>query len=302
LHPFSPLAPGAKVAVIAPASPAPKDRFAAGLALLAERYAVQCVYDPARAKRPALAYLAEDDRTRAAAFNAALNDEESQAIFCARGGYGAARILDDLDSEALKRRRIPIVGFSDITAIHAWALLADVATVHGPVITQLADLDPSDHQALFSLLEGELPTPFTGLDPLCAGRARGKLIGGNLSLLASLCGTRFLPTALLQNTVLLLEDVDEAPYRVDRLLTQLGQAGVFAALSGIVLGDFTRCDRKQGHPQVDVQAKTVLRDRLADLGLPVASGLPIGHGGKNRALPLGLEVVLDADAGTLSWS
>lgn len=295
---FRPLAPGSAVAVLAPSGPLDAELYRAGREILGRRYRVAREIDPGAPRHPRLPYLADTDEARAAAMNAALADPEIEAILCARGGYGAMRILDRLDGEALRRRRLPIVGLSDVTALHLWAAGLGVATVHGPVLTQLAVLPPGDVQALFDVLEGRLPT-LDGLDGLCPGQARGRLLGGNLSLLAHLLGTPFLPD--LQGCLLLLEEVNEAPYRIDRLLTQLALAGVLDRLAGVLVGNLLGCDAPQGVPPEPLAALEVIVERLAPLGVPVAAGAPVGHGARNVALPLGVVAELDADAGELRF-
>jgi muramoyltetrapeptide carboxypeptidase len=272
--------------------------FRRGLAVLQARYRVLQAIDPDGPRHPTLPYLMGEDHRRAEQLNRALSDPEVEAIFCARGGYGTMRILDLVDGEALVRRRVPIVGFSDCTALHLLACRLGVPSIHGPVVTQLARLSEEDRQALHDLLAGSLPR-LEGLDGLAGGRARGRLVGGNLTLLAHLAGTRFLPD--LHGAVLLLEEVKEAPYRVDRGLTQLALAGVLEQVAGIVVGSLEGCDAPQGVPPKSVRAADVVAERLSGLGVPVATGAPVGHGDRNRALPLGLEAELDADAGTLRF-
>lgn len=266
------------------------------MAILARRYRVVHGADAPAPPDRTLGYLAGDDATRAAELNEALGDQRVRAIFCSRGGYGAMRILDRLDGEALRRRRIPLVGFSDITALHAWAARLGVPTVHGPVVSQLHRLPQEQVEHLFALLEGERPAPLSGLTPLHPGTARGPLLGGNLTLLCHLLGTPHLPA--FDGAVLLIEEVNEPPYRLDRMLTQLALAGVFERLAGVVVGQVLLPGT------VDEKARAlrraVLADRLGQLGLPVVSDAPVGHGGSHLALPLGLPVTLDADAGTLT--
>jgi muramoyltetrapeptide carboxypeptidase len=297
------LEPGSRVAVVAPAGAPQPEAYAQGLALLEQRYAVIRRYtlSPEAGERAQhLPYLAADDAARAAALNDALADPEVEAVICARGGYGCSRILEALDGEALGRRRIPLVGFSDITALHAWAAGLGLPSIHGPVVTQLPRLPDGDRAALFELLEGGAPT-LSGLEPLSGGRASGLLVGGNLSLLCHLLGTPWAPE--LQGRILLLEEIGESPYRLDRLLTQLSLAGVFQRVAAVVLGQLQGCDAEQGVPPTRrfVSAREVLQDRLGAPGIPVVLDAPVGHGQRNVALPLGAVATLDADAGRLSF-
>jgi len=294
---LEPAPPGAPIAVVAPASPAPPARYEAGLAWLRRHYELIRTAPMHPRGRPDLAYLAADDASRAAALNEALEDDRVRAIFCARGGYGCARILPALDAAQLRRRRVPIVGFSDITALHAWAAAHAVPSIHGPVVTQLPELPVEDQRALVDLLRGAPPDPLVGLTPIVGGTAEGVLLGGNLTVLAHLCGTPYLPSA--PSLILVLEDIGEMPYRVDRALTQLEHAGLLARATGVVLGDFVDCDGLQGHPPRPVTALQVLADRLQRLNVPLVCRAPIGHGARNHPLPLGVAARLDADAGCL---
>jgi muramoyltetrapeptide carboxypeptidase len=167
------------------------------------------------------------------------------------------------------------------------------STVHGPNVTGLGRLGPDDLAALWALLEDPAPPPpLAGLRALAPARAEGRLRGGNLSLLAHLCGTPRQPD--LHDAVLLLEDVNEEPYRVDRMLTQLHHAGALAGVAGVAAGEFFGC----GAPD---EVERVLADRLGLPGVPVVTGLPVGHGARNRAVPLGARVTLDAGAGMLRF-
>jgi muramoyltetrapeptide carboxypeptidase len=284
---------GARVAVVAPAGPVPPDAFAAGAAILGGRYTL--VHDERIFARQG--FLAGDDDARAGELARALADPTLAAIFCARGGYGLMRILDRLDAAAFARAPKLVVGFSDVMALHAWAYRAGVASLHAPVVTQLGRVPAEDAAALFDACESASPpAPVTGLNAISGGRAEGPLVGGNLELISRLVGT---PWALpLDGAILLLEEVGERPYRLDRQLTQLRLAGALDRLAGVVLGDFVECAEKDGSPPA---AEAVLAERLGGRGIPVVSGAPVGHGTRNRALPHGTRVRLDAGAGTLTF-
>jgi len=284
---------GSRVAVVAPAGPVPRDAFAAGAAILGARY--QLVHEERIFARTG--FLAGDDDARAAELAAALADPAVEAIFCARGGYGLMRILPRFDGAALARAPKLIVGFSDVTALHAWAATAGVTSLHAPVITQLGRVPADDAAALFAACESsDPPPPLTGLTAIESGRAEGRLVGGNLELLSRLVGTPWLPP--LDGAILFLEDVGERPYRIDRQLTQLRLSGALDRLAGVVLGDFIGCVEKDGSGP---DAATVLAERLAGHGIPVVAGAPIGHGERNRAIPHGTRARLDAAAGTLEF-
>lgn len=284
------LRPGDVVRVVAPAGPFDRARFDAGLAWLRQRYAVRHgpeVYDRHR-------YFAGAVDVRQRGLLDALEDGDARAIFCARGGYGAMDLLPQLGLE----RHPPqlLVGFSDITALHLAWQAANRTSIHGPVVTQLAEIAPAEQERLIKLLEEPEPAaPVSGTTTLVGGTVRGRLVGGNLAVLSALIGTPYLPS--MQGGILLLEDVGERPYRVDRMWTQLRLAGVFHAIAGIVLGAFTSCVE----PAADHTVDEVLADLAAVEGVPCAAGFRIGHGPVNEPVPLGVEVELDADASALTF-
>lgn len=285
------LAPGARVAVIAPASAFDRASFESGLALIAARYDVH--YGDAIFERHR--YLAGSDSRRLAELTGALLDPAIRAVFCARGGYGATRLLTALAAVGAAPPK-PLVGFSDITALHLWLQSRGVVSIHGPVLTQLGLLPAQTRQRLFDLLESPAPAPaLQGRDTFVAGVAEGPLLGGTLSVVTRLLGTPYLPS--LEGAILLLEDVGERPYRLDRMWTHLELAGVFRQVRGIVLGSFTNCEEKDA----DYRATDVLRELAQATGVPCAAEFPIGHGAANEPVPLGARVRLDATARTLTF-
>jgi muramoyltetrapeptide carboxypeptidase len=222
-------------------------------------------------------------------------DPEVRAVVCARGGYGAQRMVDLLDWESLAAAGPKVLlGFSDVTALHqAFAARLGLATLHGPVVSSLGRADEASRDHLRIMLLD--PQPGTSLTPtpartLVGGTAEGVLVGGNLALLAAEVGTRTSVTAA--ESLAVLEDVGEELYRLDRLLTQLLRSGWFDGVRGIVLGDVT------GGPSMEAVGDLAL-DRLAPLGMPMVAGVPVGHGPHNLAFPFGVPTLLDADAGTL---
>ena len=287
-HPLA-LRPGDRVAVVAPASPFDAATFDAGLEVLARRY--QPTYGPGlfACRR----YLAGEDARRAAELDQALADPAVRGVFAARGGYGSLRLLTGLKAPAVPK---PVVGFSDLTAVHLALQAAGWVTFHGPVVTQLATLPGEALERLFTLLEdADRPAPPLQGVPLHGGMAEGPLLGGNLSLVTRLLGTSLMPP--MDGAILLLEDVGERPYRLDRMWTHLGLAGVLDRIGGLALGEFTGCDE----PGADYGSAEVVADLVAETGLPCVSGLPIGHGAVNLAVPLGARVRLDGDAGILAF-
>lgn len=288
------LRPFDRVAVVAPAAPFERDAFEAGLRILAERY--HPLFDERLFTRTR--YLAGDDARRLDELTAALTDDAVKAVFAARGGYGSLRLLPKLWAKlgAAGFRPKPVVGFSDITALHGSLQAAGWVSMHGPVVTQLGAQPREVAERLFHLLESAASPapPLTGT-PLVGGVAEGPLVGGNLSVLTRLLGTPYCPP--LRGAVLLLEDVGERPYRLDRMWTHLGLAGVFERVRGIALGEFTDCEE----PEADYGSADVLAELARETGLPCLGGLPIGHGPVNLPVPLGCRVRLDAGAGTLEF-
>ena len=287
---FPALRPGDPVVAIAPASPFDRASFEAGVAIIGQRYRVH--YDPGVLMRHR--YLAGSDERRLGELTSALGDTGARAVFCARGGYGMMRLLPALEGTAVAAK--PVIGFSDITALHHLLQRRRLVSIHGPVLTQLSRLDEGTHARLFELLESVGPAAdLNGTETYVAGVAEGPLIGGNLSVLTRLLGTPFL--APLEGAILVLEDVGERPYRLDRMWTHLALAGVFRQIRGIVLGELVGCEEKDaGFSSADV-----LRELAAGIGLPCAAGFPIGHGTQNQPLPLGVRVRLDAGSRRLTF-
>lgn len=281
---------GDRVAVVAPAGPFDRPSFDAGLKILAERY--EPVFTDALFTQER--YLAGSDDRRFEELQSALDDISIKAIFAARGGYGSLRLLPKLTMPRAVTKLL--VGFSDVTALHAWFQREGRVSVHAPVLTQLGKQPPDVVQRLFSLLEMTAPpAPLNGTRTVVPGVVEGRLIGGNLATLCSLLGTAFVPP--WDATVLLLEDVGERPYRLDRLWTQLTLNGVFSRVRGIALGDFTACEEKDG----GYGSAEVLESLALSTGLPCVSGLAVGHGEVNNPVPLGTRVRLDASAATLTF-
>lgn len=284
------LRPRDTVHIVAPAGPFDRAGFEAGFSLIQQRYSP--LYDDGLFS--AHRYLAGDDRRRRDELARALLDSRARALFCARGGYGSMRLLPELPLADMASTLL--VGFSDITALHLAVQARGHVSIHAPVLTQLGKQPPDVQERLFRLLESpEPPPPLIGSATYVPGTAEGPLLGGNLSLVTRLLGTPFMPS--LEGAVLLLEDVGERPYRLDRMWTHLRLAGVFERVRGIVLGDFTDCeDRSASYTSADV-----LRSLAEETGLPCAAGFPIGHGALNHAVPLGTTVRLEAGEARLSF-
>jgi muramoyltetrapeptide carboxypeptidase len=291
---LSAVRPGDAVAVVAPAGPFDKAVLDTGIAVIGDRYQVRFDESIYSRKR----YLAGDDDRRFTELTTALTDPAIKAVFCARGGYGAMRLLPRLASWASEHtlQAKPLIGFSDITALHQWLQSNGIASIHAPVLTQLGRVPAESPRRLFSLLESIAPAePLIGSATYVGGTVEGPLLGGNLSVFTRLLGTPFM--APLDGGILLLEDLSEQPYRLDRMWTHLELAGVFRRIRGIALGQFIGCEPRDG----GFTAAEVLRDLAAATGVPCASGFPIGHGDVNEAVPLGVRVRLEADVARLTF-
>ena len=288
---------GDVVGVVAPAGPIEEPKLRAGLTVL-ESLGLRPRLGNAVLERRA--HLAGDDDARRADLAAMLADPDVRAVFCARGGYGSQRIVPAIDWDAVRGDPKPVVGYSDVTAVHGALARAGVASFHGPMVaTDLArGLTPSSLDAFWSAIADDGARPAAPVPtPIRGGRARGRLAGGCLSVLATTLGT---PWAVdTTGAVLFLEDVREWPYRLDRLLLQLRQAGMFDRVAGVVFGTLATCRSANG-----VGAFDVVRDAFADAPFPVGFGVPAGHATaetdvENLTLPLGIDVELDVDAGRL---
>ena len=291
------LRPGDLVAVCATAGVVPEDRLRRGVEWL-ESWGLRVQVAPyVLGRHPALSYLAASDLDRAEDFAAAWADPKVSGIVLARGGYGTQRVLDLLDWRRMAETEPKVlVGFSDVTALHqACATRLGLATVHGHVVTSLGASDARSRERLRALLfEPESVTDLLdGQDvtTVVGGVAEGVLVGGNLALLAAELGGPSSRPA--RGGIVLLEEIGEEPYRIDRMLTQLLRGGWFDRVAGIVVGAFTDC----GDP---AEVEAVLEDRLVPLGVPMVSSVDVGHTPTSLPVPLGVAARLDADRGRLT--
>ncbi|MDV9190775.1 LD-carboxypeptidase [Streptomyces sp. SR27] len=292
------LRPGSRVAVVAPSGPVPEERLRAGLAVLRGWDLDPVVAPHVLDTHPTLGYLAGADRDRARDLTEVWCDPSVDAVICARGGFGVQRMVDLVDWTAVRAAGPKaFVGYSDVTALHeAFAGRAGYATLHGPMVAAGTFLsDPRTQESLRATLFEPESVRTLGLDTartLVPGRARGVTLGGCVSLLAADLGTPYgRPSA--RGGLLLLEDVGEEPYRLDRVLTQLLRSGWLDGVAGVGLGSWAECG-----PYEEVRA--VLADRLGGLGVPVVEEMGFGHSETALTLPFGVPAVLDADEGTLT--
>ena len=286
---------GDRVRLVAPASPFAGGPFNSGCRVL-RRLGIEPLVEREEFSREG--FLAGNDRSRVFRLVGALQERQSSAAWCIRGGYGSARLLDLLRPEPAGYHAKVLVGFSDATALLlAFSRPGGFVTFHGPVVTQLGRLPRGALQWLRRLLfDPRVPgrVPLGRLKTLVGGRTRGFLYGGNLSILASLVGTEFLPS--LAGAILFIEDTGEQAYRLDRLLLQLRSSGALQNVLGVVVGDLHGC-RPGGRGRY--AARAVVERAVAELGVPAVSGASFGHLARNLALPLGVLAELDADRGRL---
>jgi muramoyltetrapeptide carboxypeptidase len=281
-----PLKPGDRLRVIAPSGALRNlTAFQAGVEIWRSRgYEV----DFAPGYDSGWGYLAGEDASRRQALRDAWADPHCRGILCARGGFGGTRLLEDWQWPPGSPKWL--IGFSDITSL-LWSLVGQgIAGVHGPLLTTLKDEPDWSQQRLFDCVEGRSLPPLIG-QSWRGGTATGMLLPANLTVATHLLGTPHEPP--LADTILALEDVTEAPYRLDRMLTHWRMAGKLQQVAGIAIGRFSRCDPTNTAPSFT--AMEVLQERLGDLGIPIVADLPFGHDGENAALPVGVMATLDGD-------
>ncbi|HYI49529.1 MAG TPA: LD-carboxypeptidase [Allosphingosinicella sp.] len=255
-------------------------------------------------------YLAGRDEERAAHINVMFADRQVRAIFAVRGGWGSARVLPHLDFELIRANPKLLIGFSDITALHlALAARTDCPSIHGPnAASAWGRLSWDSFRRL--AFDAETPTwvaPAGAEDRLAQrsgrtrtfrpGRASGPLLGGNLTVLSALVGTPYLPS--FDGAILFLEDVEEAQYRIDRMLTQLALAGILGRVAGVVFGQCTDCVARNSSSIGGFTLSEVLAQHLAPLGVPAFQGALFGHIENQFSLPVGVRAEIDAAAGTI---
>lgn len=302
------LQPGDVVGIIAPASAPPDPKAVDRVMGQVERLGFKPKIG--RHVRERLGFLAGTDRERAADLMAMFADKKVHGIICLRGGYGAARILDRLDYSVIRRNLKVLAGYSDITALHCALLVkAGLVTFHSPMLNEGLGAENFPTFSNESFLRN-----VTNAEPagsICAGCDRktisvirrgvveGPLIGGNLSVFVTTLGTPFQPA--FKNRILFFEDISEKPYRLDRLLTHLLNAGLLQQVAGVAVGVNEDCADPLASKAKEYRqsAADVVAERLKPLGVPVVTGLPFGHRPKNATIPVGVRARLDANRGDL---
>jgi len=288
------LRPGGRIALVAPAGPVDPTRFEANRRAL-ERLGFETVARDDILDRDG--YLAGSDERRARELMEFVCDPDVDAIVCARGGYGCARIVDRLDAKAVREAAKPLVGYSDVTTLLLWQRRhAGLVGIHGPMLEKKESLEGESGSALVRALQGTGPLPRHAGRTLVPGWAEGRLVGGSLSVCVASLGT---PWELdTRGAILVLEDVTELPYRIDRMLQQLRAAGKLADVAGIALGAFTDCEDER-YPEWTLER--LFLDVFGSLGVPVVTDLPFGHGAANRPFAFGGRAAIDGARGELEW-
>ncbi len=298
---------GDTVGVIAPSSAPPTEDFDRAIANV-ESYGFKVKI--AKSARNKKGFLAGTDQERLDDLHWAFSDPDVKGIWCVRGGYGAGRLLPAIDYKLIAKNPKILIGYSDITALHlAISQNTGLVTFHGPVGTS-APVDYTKTHALDVLMNPTTPyridlseyntkqeASVFKTETITAGKARGRLIGGNLSLVSALAGTPF-GMRDVKGKLLFLEDVGEQPYRIDRMLTQLLQSVDMKSLAGIALGVFADCETKDKESQ---SLMDVLRDRLGNLGIPVIYGLSFGHIREQFTLPVGIDAEMNTADATVTF-
>jgi muramoyltetrapeptide carboxypeptidase len=298
---------GDRVGLIEPAG-FTEDRFDLAMVLDTIR-AMGLVPRPAPHVLKRYGYLAGSDQDRAADINAMYADRDVRALFAVRGGWGCARVLPYLDWDVIRANPKLLVGFSDVTALHlAMAAKTACPTIHGPnAANSWGALSWDSFRRL--AFAGETPTwrtppasedrlaPRSGIRTFRPGTASGRLLGGNLATLAALVGTPYLPD--FTGTILFIEETGEAEYRLDRMLTQLGLAGILGKLAGVVFGQCTHCSGEEPNYS-GFTVSEVLDQHFTPLGVPAFQGALFGHIANQFSMPVGIRAEIDAEAGTIA--
>lgn len=282
---------GDTIGIIAPAGPVRnEDDFAAGLKILTDlgfktRYQNNILRHNS--------YLAGTDQERLTELHELWRDPEVKAIMAVRGGYGCLRLLPELDFALIRRQPKMLMGFSDLTTLlTAISRQTGLITFHGPMLTTLPRSDQDSREAFFNLLTGRA-TPklkVKGLEILKSGQKSGRLLPGNLTSLVHLLGTPWEPE--WRDAILVLEDIGEAPYRIDRMLTHLAAAGRLEQIAGLILGDFDQCGEVE-----PIWERAI--ELLTHRDIPIWANFPCGHGARNLSLPVGAEAQLDSSSGSM---
>jgi muramoyltetrapeptide carboxypeptidase len=284
------LCPGDTVAVIAPSSPFDREKFQKGIAVLAD-IGLRPLFPEKIFETNG--YLAGSDAHRAQMIHESFSDPDVKGIFCARGGYGALRLLPLMDFGVISAQKKVFIGCSDVSALlNAFFAQCGLVTFHGPMMESLGGASQPTRQALMAALFSGNPIAVTPEHPVSigSGLSSGIVSGGNLTTLCHLAGTPYQPD--FSGHILMLEDVGEQPYRIDRMLTHMRLAGCFEGITGLALGSFKNCGDMD-------QIYCIFEDVFAGGAIPILAGFDMGHDEPNLTIPLGLTATLDSDNGRL---
>jgi muramoyltetrapeptide carboxypeptidase len=287
------LKPGDTLGIAAPASPFDRQSFDAGVRVLESMDFNILIPEDIFEKN---GYLVGSDQHRADLLNRLFADPDIDGIICARGGYGAMRILPLLDAKAISGNPKVFVGFSDITVLLVFLVeRCGMVAFHGPTVTTIGNGDSATRNRFMSVLTKPAPLSLNASQAhvIKAGRATGRFLCGNLTLFCHLTGTSFQPD--FRGSILLIEDKGEDPYRIDRMLTQMLLAGCFDDLAGLALGGFVDCGSAEG-------VHRIMADRLGGLDIPILAGFDVGHEAVNMTLPVGLSAQMDTHSATLTFA
>jgi muramoyltetrapeptide carboxypeptidase len=292
---------GSTIGLIAPSSPVKNISIVYKAIKILEGQGFNVVTGESISKR--YGYLSGEDYIRANDINNMFKDKNIDGIFCLRGGYGVPRILDKLDYNLIKNNPKLFIGYSDITALHiVLNQRCDIITFHGPMVASdmIDDFDEFSKQSYFRAITsveslGEIKNPEgIPIKSMVKGKAFGKIIGGNLSLIAATLGTPY--EINTKGKILFLEDIDECTYSIDRMLTQLRLAGKLNDCRGIILGDFKNCNLQR---EDDLTLMEVFNDIIKESGKPTIYNFKAGHCKPKVTLPLGVKAYIDADECTI---
>ncbi len=283
------------MAIFSPSSPPDPQKLDAGLQTIEEKWPcieiIRDTFPDQMREMPPLPYLAKKDQVQAREFTRLILDPSLDIIWCIRGGYGSLRWLDMVPWDQIKGSAPLLIGFSDVTFLHSALLRVGLASIHGPLVSTLPDTSGPARKALWRCLDRREFPCLHGI-PFSPGRAKGPVIGGNLTCITHLIGTGYEPR--WDGAVLLIEDHNEAYYRLDRMLTQLLITGRLSRLAGIAVGHLLESDRP------DRLLQELLQDRLCSLGIPIILDVPVGHTPQNYPVLMGRNYIIDGGTGTLT--
>lgn len=293
------LQPGDTLAIVSPSSPIAKEKLERGLEVLHGAGYRTKVYPHALDAKD---YMAGEDKDRMSDLQQAFADPGVDAVYCSRGGYGCARLMPYLDLDAMAASGKMFLGFSDITTIHLALNRRGLVTLYSPMALSFSvERQPWVYESFLSALKGETTTPKDApkANTLVGGTVEAEVCGGCLCLLTDSLGT---PDALdAAGKILLIEDIDEHPHRVDAMFTHLITSGILQSAAGIVVGEMTGTDEKVDASIGGRPWKEIVRERVIPLGIPAVIDFPFGHVKNMLTMPLGIRARLDADAGTLTY-